>query len=238
MKKKKDLTVLAVSVLMFCISVFGNSFSLDRKQLKEAQTTASLESAQGLIKKYEKAAKADHVFYLGIVYHNIASTGKKGFTKKALETTKAAKEKTGHPLAAGYYGSALTLKAGEQANSGDLMGAMNNLQKGLAEIDKAVKTAPSDMDLRLLRLENSIGVSLGSPLDRTPQIKEDLGTLSKNIKTLSPDQRSLYHLCAALEAKRKMKPTDALVHLENAIKAAPKSPYAARAKKLLQKLED
>lgn len=76
-------------------------------------------------------------------------------------------------IACAYYGSALTIKAGKYAKKSPVK-ALMNLKKGSKLIDKAVSQDSDNIELRLLRLENGIDVSRGSPVKRYKIIREDV----------------------------------------------------------------
>jgi tetratricopeptide (TPR) repeat protein len=239
MTKIKTLILLVVLSIMAVLQ--SDAATLGKKQsqdmIREAAACSSEEAAKPLIAKYQKLGDPHKHLYIGIVYHNLSGTGNLQYLDKALEYLKKAVDTGGSATANGYYGSTMTIQAGKFFQEGDMQGAMQNLENGLQLLDKAVTTEPGNITLRVLRIENSYGISKSSPVNRFDKIDEDLGVLEKHYKALPVQLKSFFHLFSGLSALEKNKTDQAVTCFEKAIRTAPKSYYAGIAKKNIRKLE-
>ncbi|WP_078431241.1 hypothetical protein [Metabacillus halosaccharovorans] len=88
-------------------------------------------------------------FQEAIQLHQQAIDGDKQAAKKAYEILKKVKLKTAnHALIEAYYGSSSALIARDHP---DLIEKMNLAKRGLKVLDQAVKTEPSNSEIRVLR---------------------------------------------------------------------------------------
>ncbi len=232
----KRVRTFLLYVLMLMLMVLNTAAAVAQStaHIEDAQNCWAMERGKNLIAKYEKLDDPFKGLYMGIVYHNLAVNNNKTALAKALELTKKAVETTKHPLASGYYGSALTIQAGEFYEDGDMMNAMEKLQDGIAVMDDAVKQGPGNMGLRILRIENSLGLSNASPINRFDKIKEDLGFLKQRYETLPSRLKSFYHLYSGFTAKNDNNGDEAMISFEKAVKCSPQSGYAKTAKREIQ----
>jgi tetratricopeptide (TPR) repeat protein len=213
--------------------------AVSKAYLKEARECVSPEDGKKLIEKFKRLSDTDPYksLYLGIVYHNLSSPQFENFLNKALEYTRKAVEMTKNPLASAYYGSTLTIQAGIYYKKGDMMGAMNKLQKGIEIIDKAVLLDTDNIELRVLRILNSYRISSASPINRFAIVKKDLALLKQKYQSLLPQLKSFYNLYSGLMALKDNNTNLAMGCFEQAIKWAPQSIYAKIAKRHIHELE-
>jgi tetratricopeptide (TPR) repeat protein len=240
MNKMKLIFLILLVLMVFLLGPeIAAEQSVAKVYLKEAQDCVSLEDGKKLITKYEKLSDSNSYkyLYLGIVYHNLSSPKNENHLNKALEFTRTAVEKTKNPLASGYYGSSLTIQAGAYYEKGDMMGAMSKLEEGIKIMDKAVEQGPDNIDLRVLRILNSYGISSASPINRFDIIKKDLAFLKQKYETLSSQFKSFYNLYSGIAALKNNNPDQAVACFEKAIKCAPQSRYAKIAKRRIDRLE-
>lgn len=81
-------------------------------------------------------------------------------------------------LARAYRGSLYTLQAAVAEAEEDLIRAVQLLDRGFAELDRAVADDPDNASIRVLRAINSIEVSQGSPVDRFAEASRDIDWLT------------------------------------------------------------
>lgn len=135
-------------------------------------------------------------------------------------------------LACAYYGSALTIKAGQYASKSP-MKAYSNLKKGSKLIDKAVKMESKNVHLRILRLENGIDVSRGSPVKRYKIIRDDVDYLLKIVDHFEPEVKAEVYLACGNFYLDSKKDDLAKKYFELAYKSSPDSDFGARAKEMI-----
>ena len=136
-------------------------------------------------------------------------------------------------LAEAYHGSALTLEALKAKKDGKLLEALGFIDTGTKEIDEALRKAPEDQEARLLRMENSLDLCETSPVDRGKEASSDIAFLRSSWASLSPESRAIVELDSgrlALAAKRL---GEALGSWRSAVREAPDSETATRARKLI-----
>ena len=141
-------------------------------------------------------------------------------------------------LAAAYHGSAVTLKALEAKQAGKLMDALGFIDAGVEEIDAALASEPGNLELRILRLENSMSLIETSPVDRKPQVREDLAALRAAWASLGPEQKAISDLDEGRLLVSDKRLSDALKRWRAVQKDAPDSEPAARARKLIARYGD
>ncbi len=142
------------------------------------------------------------------------------------------------PLALAYHGSALTLQAQSAKAAGKLMEALSLIDAGTKEMDEAVRVDSANLSIRVLRLENSLALIEGSPVDRSQQAKEDIEVLAARVLELSPEAGAIVDLDRGRLALSERRLEAALGLWRAAIRAAPDSEAAARARKLLARYGD
>ncbi len=185
-----------------------------------------------------KASGKQADLYPGIVYHNLSRHYPEKYLHHALTHLQAAYENNHDPVALAYWGSALTMRAGMAADSGDLASAIADLEQGIQKIDTAVNKNTANVLLRFLRMINSLEVTENSPLDRLAVAKEDLQYLQAHYNAFNNSNKSLYKLCEAKIAIQEDSIEYALSCLEQAIRLNPQSATAREAKAILLEWEE
>jgi hypothetical protein len=193
--------------------------------------------ANAAIAAASRTAPASVELVTGIVRHNLAAANPKKWAAAAVETL-AKCAKGGDPTAMAYYGSALTLRAGLSASTGDVAGATADLEQGFGFMDKAVRAAPDSIALRIMRAENAASTSEQSPFKRWDVAAADVAVIEKSGGTLSPENLAGLEVLKARIAFGKGDAEDGIRRLEAAIRTAPTSRAAEAARALLSELED
>ncbi len=135
---------------------------------------------------------------LGIVYHSMALKDSNAYAKKAVQYLEQANQKKfDDTVVLCYLGSAYTLLA---KDASDVSSKMSNVSKGIGLMDKAVRIAPDDISVRLIRANNS--KNLPKFLNRRSVAYEDfehLSSLFKKTPNISASLKaSVYRDLAAL----------------------------------------
>jgi hypothetical protein len=168
----------------------------------------------------------------GVAAHDAVLAGENGRLDEALRLL--GPEGWGRPsLALAYHGSALTISASLAKKAGNLAKALALLDEGTKEIDSAEAADPGNPGVRLLRLENSVSLIEASPVDRRPQASEDLSFLRTKWAELRPEDRAVVELDSGRLALADSKLDDADASWRKAVREAPASEAAGRARKLL-----
>jgi tetratricopeptide (TPR) repeat protein len=239
---KKFFFVFLLMLIVFASGLFCLPPGPERQAQSDPWLAKSLacctpDGAAKLLPDLEKMKGNEKYLYLGIVCHNLAANGLGEYIPKAIDYCRQASEKKPSPLALGYLGSALTLQAGNDFRKNDMQAAMQNLQEGVRQLDEGVAQSPKNVSLRILRVENSLALSEGSPLNREDKIKEDMAFLKSAYDSLPAELRSFFYLKEA-QLYLKSKNIDlAAQSFEKAIQAAPASANARQAQAALAKLE-
>jgi len=168
----------------------------------------------------------------GVAAHDAVLSGESGRLDEALRLL-GSEGWARPPLALAYHGSALTLSASLAKKAGNLARALALLDEGTKEIDSAEAADPSNPGIRLLRLENSVALIESSPVDRKTQAAEDLPFLRTKWTELRPEDRAVVELDSGRLALADSKLDDANACWRKAVREAPASDAASRAKKLL-----
>jgi hypothetical protein len=142
------------------------------------------------------------------------------------------------PLALAYHGSALTLEASAAKKAGDLVKALARLDEGAGELDEAVALDEASVEIRFVRMENSLALTEGSPVDRRPQAAEDLGWLRTRWAELKAEERALVELDRGRLAISERRSGEAMAAWRDSVREAPGSEAARRARKLLARYGD
>jgi tetratricopeptide (TPR) repeat protein len=220
------------------ILILGSIFSLPADTLLEKALGNYTEQEGLTFIKELKAAGKQADLYAGLVYHNLALNCPEKYVDLAITHLKAAYENGNSNLALGYWGSALTIRAGIAAAGGDIGNAMTDLEQGVQKIDAALTNDTANITLRFLRIINSIKLKKNSPLDRLELAKEDMRYLQTYYGKFNNSSKSLYKLCEGKIALAENRIQDALSCLEQAIKLCPQSATAREAQAVLAELEE
>lgn len=142
------------------------------------------------------------------------------------------------PLALAYHGSAITLEASFAKKAGNLIKALTLIDEGTKEIDSAAAIDPGNIGIRLLRIENSSAIVENSPVDRRPQATEDIAYLRTRWAELKPEERAVVELDSGRLSLADSSLGEAVASWRKAIREAPGSDGASRAKKLIARYGD
>ena len=137
------------------------------------------------------------------------------------------------PLGQAYHGSAVTLEASVAKKAGKLIKALTLIDEGTKEIDSAEALDPGSIALRLLRIENSLALVEGSPVDRKPQATGDISYLRTRWTELKPEEKAIVDLDSGRLSLADRRLGEAMASWRAAIRDAPDSDAASRARKLL-----
>jgi tetratricopeptide (TPR) repeat protein len=137
------------------------------------------------------------------------------------------------PLALAYHGSILTLEASKANREGKLVAALKFIDDGVNEIDKAVSLDPKSVELRCLRMENSMALVETSPSDRKKEIAEDIAFLRGAWADLDGEVKALVELDSGRLSLAQKRLSEALASWRKAVRESPDSEAAARARKLI-----
>jgi tetratricopeptide (TPR) repeat protein len=185
--------VISLAFLLFASSVHAEERpeSMDRKALLT-------QAAQLQLRLDQNPSDYEALRGLGIVYHNMALKDSKSYAKKAIQYLEQAhQKKSDDTVVLCYLGSAYTLLA---KDASDPSSKMSNVSKGIGLMDKAVRMAPDDISVRLIRANNS--KNLPKFLNRRSVAYEDfeyLAGLFEKKPDVSPSLKlSVYRNLAAL----------------------------------------
>lgn len=222
--KKIQLITLC---MLFTALLYGESFYID-----EAQGDYSLEDGLSLIDKWK--GEADTELARGIVYHNICSFDlNPEWIEESISLLTTVYEETNNPLALGYLGSAITLKAGYQYEINQIMKSVSSLDEGAKKIDQAISMDKEDISLRFLRLINAIEVSETSPVSRDQVILEDLDYIRKELEKLDSEEQSLYYYYKGRYLLNRDNIEEGILCLEKSIRKSSDTSSAKLARELL-----
>jgi hypothetical protein len=191
----------------------------------------------GLPVSAQTAGEADARLRRGMEAHNQASVGTPGALARALELL-GPEGWTRPPRALAYHGSAVTLQARDANAAGKLMQALAFIEAGAKEIDEAVRLEPGNMEIRILRLENSLALLEGSPVDRSGAADEDIAILAARASDLAPETAAILELDRGRLSLHRRRLNEALGFWRAAVRAAPESDAARRARALLARYGD
>nr|VFJ42610.1 MAG: hypothetical protein BECKDK2373B_GA0170837_100234 [Candidatus Kentron sp. DK] len=138
--------------------------------------------------------KAERLKRLGIAWHNLASLEVSGASSEADRWLKQALDAspTDYEVMA-YYGSARTMVARDSWN---VVTKVISVNKGVSLIDKAVRKAPENIIVRLVRANNSL--ALPKMFKRRPKAKEDFSFLHERLDTLDISAETRAEICFKL----------------------------------------
>lgn len=223
---------LIVLFLLTAAAIFGEEIYSDI-----AQGDYSTKEGLLLIERWESIDNTE--LARGIVYHNICETDlNPEWIEKSLELLSQVYTKTGNPLALGYLGSAMTVKAGYQYENNQILKSVANLDEGAKKIDMAISLDTENVSLRFLRLINAIEVSESSPVSRDKVIEEDISYLVENASSLSSDEQGMLYYYKGRYLLNGDKIDEGLSSLEQSIRKSPGSSSGKLARELLLMWEE
>lgn len=162
-------------------------FGITNRQVLEAEIT-NLEAAGGTLDKAERLKR------LGIVWHNLSVLKVSGASKQADKWLKKALDITpaDHEVMA-YYGSARTMVARDSWN---VLTKMSVANKGIALIEKAIRKAPDNVAVRMVRANNSL--ALPGFFDRRSKARLDFSLLHGRLDKLDLSHDVKAEICFKL----------------------------------------
>jgi tetratricopeptide (TPR) repeat protein len=227
------LAILALPALG-AAAVEGPALELVDRAMAADYDEAGAQALQAEAAKYDAAIQA---LVKGITWHNLSWNGMESYTQPAIDILASVKA---DPLGEMYWGSAITLIAQYAIKRKDVGIAAAKSQEGLAIIASAMKRQPGSVELHFLRLLNGIEISRQSPFKQYDLIKEDvdflLAALAKPNKYDKAFKAAIWLSIGDWWFDTK-KVTKALSYYEKAMREAPGSRIAAKAKQRLAELE-
>jgi hypothetical protein len=170
----------------------------------------------------------------GIAAHNAISGGDDGRIEEALALL-GPEGWQRPPLALAYHGSVLTLEASKARREGKLGPALKYIEDGVKEIDEALSLDPASVELRCLRMENSMALVETSPSDRKEEVAEDISFLRGKWDSLGGEIKALVELDSGRLSLARKRLGEALASWRKAVRESPDSGAAVRARKLLSR---
>ena len=229
----KAAAVRICILVLLCISpVFA-----ENQFIETAFAVSTCEELEFLEKSISDQPQSVRDLSLGIAMHNL-SAEQPEYIDRAAAYLESAWKLSEDPLALGYLGSIQTVAAGVKSREGDLLGAVEDLDLGVSNIDAAVEMAPESVSLRFLRIFNGLDVSLSSPLSREEIIEDDLIFLARDLAEADAEFRAGYWYATGELKLMQDLIDEALNALESAVAEAPGSAYARLAADLLWELEE
>lgn len=209
--------------------------------LDRVQSDYSEAGGKALIDEIDKSNSADKDIYRGIVYHNLANGAsqvdkREEYVIKAIELL--SKYRDGDAVGRAYLGSAITIKGGVSASRKKLMDAVKGLDEGAKIIDSAVEKSPENISVRMVRIQNAVGVSKTSPMKRWAVARGDIEFLKKKESRFNNTIKAdLYYYSGEVYIGEK-KTSEALKEYSAAVRFAPESASGVLARKALAKYSE
>lgn len=194
---------------------------------------AALTLFAGITASGENLSPVDGKLKEGIALHDAAHLEPAKNIERGKEILGSLMESS--PVAKAYYGSLVTIEAGEYAKKKDGIKALSLLGKGTDLIDEAVSEDPENPDIRFLRMINSYEVSEGSPVNRYKAMKKDVDWLDERKRTFDANWQGTIELYKGLYLAKARKIDDALAAFDACIAVSPGSPEAALAGKQIDR---
>jgi hypothetical protein len=234
----KRIVMAFAAACAVIVPAVGADKETDRDGLLAAAAAANTEAeAKAVISRAEKTAPSSVPLITGVTRHNLAVENPARWAAAAVESLEKC-AKTGDPVAIGYLGSAVTLKADLLSKEGNMMGAAVALDEGFRKMDEAVLAAPGSVILRFLRAENSVSVSENSPFARWDVAEADVAVIEKSGALLPAEDRARIQTIRGRIALGKGDAAAAMRCFEAAIRTAPSSHSAVTARKIMEDFEE
>lgn len=194
--------------------------------------------AQTDLKDLEKQLKdkpndIEILMQLGIAYHDLASQGEPGaLNKSANYLRRILKLEKDNPMAMAYLGSVTTI----MGHDAELpMEKLSFVEDGVDFLDRAVKMAPDNLQIRIVRAMNSY--YLPEFFHRLQYTLKDLTyvTKSEEFKHWPPDQQAMVYFNLGLGFEKDGKAKHSKENFEKTTQIAADSEWAKQAQKKLKK---
>lgn len=170
----------------------------------------------------------------GIASHQLALFHGKGYAEQSVEyLSKVTEQDRNDAVALAYLGSAHALVA---RDASVIMTKISNVNKGLSLLNRAIRTAPENFIVRMVR--GSVIFELPSMFKKTDHAIEDFSVAERHFDNLPdiPDvpvdlmKAEVYYKLGSLKKEVGDKAA-AVSYFQKAMAAAPDSQWAQRAKK-------
>ena len=226
-------------IIALGIFTIANGSVFAEEMIVKVQKNYSESAGMALLSEIIKSDLADKDLYSGIVYHNLANFSmakREEYVNRSISLL--TKYKNTNPVGCAYLGSAITLMGSVNEKKKKVLDALKNLEEGAALIDAAVTKSPDDISIRMVRIQNAVGTSKGSPVKRWEIAHKDIVYLKTRESSLSPDFRAeLYYNSGEVNIGEK-KTAEAIKDYTASIKASPNSTAAAQSRKSLAKYSE
>jgi len=185
-----------------------------------------------IINETEKANPSDKdgLKLLGIAYHNLGVSEVKGAPEKAVGYLERANQLSSDDYEVlAYLGSAKTMVARDSWN---VVTKVSGINKGINIMDIAVREAPDNIPIRMVRANNS----LKAPkfFNRNRVAKEDflhiVGLIEKSPSSLDPETKTEVYYQLGIIFKFEENKSLAEEYLKRAIAISPDSKWGTKAK--------
>lgn len=242
MSKKKYMQAL-LSILIVVGTLIFPAYGLT-DDVWSTLINGTKQSLQRIITTHKETSPAgysqsDALKIVGIAWHNIGLLGEVGAGDKAFKSLeKAYKLSPSDAEVLAYMGSAETLRARDDWFPITKIMGVNS---GTAKIDDAVRKAPNNNIIRLVRANNSL--ALPSFFNRTHFAKEDLLYLEtsyqkKELQINNDTMSFVYLTLGNIYRKESGSLNKAVNYFKLSIQAAPDSSYAKDASEMVKILSD
>nr|VFK63160.1 MAG: Tetratricopeptide repeat [Candidatus Kentron sp. UNK]VFK71381.1 MAG: Tetratricopeptide repeat [Candidatus Kentron sp. UNK] len=232
------LKVLSSTSIIFLLASFSSLFAANTENLSlSIEKLAGTMDRQVLEQEIERLettrgaiGEAEYRKRIGIAWHNLSALevdDASGEADKWLGKASASSPSDYEVMA--YYGSARTMVARDSWN---VVTKVSSVNKGLALIDKAIRKAPDNVIVRMVRANNSL--ALPEFFERRPKAREDFGFLHARLDKLDISPETSAEICfklgRILEEDGEREKAKALY--EEARTIAPQSSWAKEAAEL------
>ncbi|MFQ5901439.1 MAG: hypothetical protein ACE5IH_07780 [Thermodesulfobacteriota bacterium] len=199
----------------------------DKKELEEI-----IRDASDAIK--ENPSDKDNLKVLGIAYHNLGILEVKGAPTKGVEYLEKAYQLSpdDYEILA-YLGSAKTMVARDSWN---VITKVSQVNKGANMMDKAVRKAPENIAVRMVRANNSL--ALPKFFNRRHLARRDFlaieRLIGKDASSIDSDTKAEVFYQLGMIYKDEKDNSKAIIYFKKAVTAGPDSKWAMRAREELR----
>lgn len=233
--RKRRFIVIVLLLFVVGLSILGHAetdltrlYGLrDKTQLKEI-----IHEAEDTIKK--NPSDKGSLKVLGIAYHNMGILEIRGAPKKSVEYLKKAYQLSPDDYEVlAYLGSAKTMVARDSWN---VITKVSRVNKGVNMMDKAVRKAPDNIVIRMVRANNSL--ALPKFFNRRHLAKRDFlaieRLIEKNPSPIDSTTRAEVFYQLGMIYKEEKDASKAIIYFKKTLEVAPASYWAIKAKEELR----
>ncbi|NOY09411.1 MAG: hypothetical protein GXP33_11295 [Spirochaetes bacterium] len=140
--------------IVSCWLIIGMIFTIAGTARADDKVPGSYQTKTEQLKREikENPGNWEAMFRLGVIYHDMANLYHQPTARSAVKMFKEAYKIKNLPLIKAYQGSALTLIARDAVNP---LIKLDTVSRGIKLIDEAVREAPDNLTIRMLRAQNS-----------------------------------------------------------------------------------